>query len=202
MRHNIMFVCVLAALASLMSGCKQYTSENNSAARTVAGSVAKDFVSNGDARLTLESGDFDIKPSPDNRIHVQWDEARGKEARITATVNGQSAEVKAENTPNNFHVTIELPAATNLRIRLGAGELRIGAFTGNEDIDNKAGNVTVSTGKTSDWAQVDVSLTAGDLKAPDFQVDKGGLNPSLHWSGPGKRRLNISVTAGNVKLQS
>ena len=201
MRHKTTVVCILGALAGLMIGCKQYSSENNSATRTVAGSVTKDFVSNGDARLTLESGDFDIKPSSDNRIHVQWDDARGKEARVTATVNGQSAEVKAENTPNNFHVTIELPAATNLRIQLGAGELRVGEFKGNEDIDNKAGNVTVNTGKTSDWAQVDVSLTAGNLDASDFQVNKSGLNPSLSWSGPGKRRLHVTVTAGNVTLR-
>ena len=201
MRHNIMVACILAVLAGLMMGCKQYSPESNSGARTVAGSVTRDFVSNGDARLTLESGDFDIKPSSDNRIHVQWDDARGKEARVTATVNGQSAEVKAENTPNNFHVTIEFPAATNLHIQLGAGELRIGDFKGNEDIDNKAGNVTVNTGKTSDWAQVDVSLTAGNLNAPDFQMNKSGLNPSLNWSGPGKRRLHVNVTAGNVTLR-
>src|SRR5205807_246665 len=122
--------------------------------------------------------------------------------RVTATVNGQSAEVKVENTPNKFHATIEVPAATSLNIQLGTGELRVGEFKGNEEIDNKAGNVTVNTGKTSDWAQVDVSLTAGDLHAPDFQANKSGLNPSLHWSGPGKRRLHVTVTAGNVTLQS
>ncbi len=38
--------------------------------------VEKDFVLGGKVEMTLESGEYDIRPSSDNRIHVRWNEAR------------------------------------------------------------------------------------------------------------------------------
>src|SRR5882672_3120444 len=89
-------------------------------AQTTGSPAEKDFVSGGKVRITLESGGYDIHASSDDRIHVRWNEASG--ARVKLTTNGQSAELRMENTPNNnFHATIEVPALTDLRIRLTAG---------------------------------------------------------------------------------
>jgi hypothetical protein len=161
----------------------------------------KDFVSGGRIEMTLESGDYDIRASSDNRIHVRWNEA--SRARVKLTTNGKSASLRVENTPNNdFHATIEVPALTDLRIRLTAGDMRVSGIKGDKDIEINAGDLNMSVGNSSDWGYVDASVTAGDIHAPAFQTAKGGLFRSFHWTGPGKYRLHVHLMAGDVNLKN
>ncbi len=161
----------------------------------------KDFVSGGKVEMTLESGDYDIRASSDNRIHVRWNEANG--ARVKLTTNGKSADLRVENTPHNdFHATIEVPAVADMRIRLTAGDLRVSGIKGDKDIEANAGDIIVSVGSSSDWGDVDASVTAGDLHAPAFKAATGGLFRSIKWKGPGKYRLHVHLTAGDVNLRN
>ncbi|MCU1333472.1 MAG: hypothetical protein JWM08_2464 [Candidatus Angelobacter sp.] len=171
------------------------------AAQASVSPAEKDFVSGGRVQITLESGGYEIRASADNRIHVRWNEASG--ARVKLATNGKSADLRVENTPhNNFHATIEVPALTDLRIRLTAGDLRVSGITGDKDIEANAGDVIVSVGSTNDWGDVDASVTAGDINAPVFRAAKGGLFRSLKWKGSGKYRLHIHLMAGDVNLRN
>ena len=159
----------------------------------------KDFVSGGRVTMRLESGDYKILASSDNRLHVRWNEASG--ARVKLTTNGNSADVRVENTPhNNFHATIEVPALTDLRIRLTAGDMSVTGIKGDKDIEANAGDLNISVGSSSDWGDVEASVTAGDLHAPAFKAATGGLFRSIKWKGPGKYRLHVHLTAGDVNL--
>jgi Putative adhesin len=170
-------------------------------AQSTGSPAEKDFVSSGKVQITLESGDYEIRASSDSRIHVRWNEASG--ARVKLTTNGKSADLRVENTPhNNFHATIEVPALTDLRIRLTAGDLRVSGIKGDKDIEANAGDIIVSVGSSSDWGDVDASVTAGDLHAPAFQAAKGGLFRSLSWKGPGKYRLHVHLMAGDINLRN
>jgi hypothetical protein len=169
--------------------------------QTVGSPVEKDFVSGGKVEMTLESGDYEVSPSSDNRIHVRWNEAN-KRVAVKLTTNGKSADLRVENTPNNFHARIEVPAATDLRIRMTAGNLRVGEIKGDKDIEMNAGDLRVAVGNANEWREVDASVTAGDLNAAPFQARTGGLFRSIRWKGPGKYRLYIHVMAGDVNLQN
>jgi hypothetical protein len=170
-------------------------------AQTSGSPAEKDFVSGGKVKITLESGDYDIRASADNRIHVRWNEASG--ARVKLATNGKSADLRVENTPhNNFHATIEVPALTDLRIRLTAGDMRVSGIKGDMDIEANAGDLNISVGSSSDWGDVDASVTAGDIHAPAFRAAKGGLFRSLNWKGPGKYRMHVHLTAGDVNLRN
>jgi hypothetical protein len=161
----------------------------------------KDFVSGGKVEMTLESGDYDIRASSDNRIHVRWNEA--SRARVKLTTNGKSADLRVGNTPNNnFHATIEVPALTDVRVRLTAGNLEMAEIKGDKDIEANAGNLSISVGSSSDWGDVDASVTAGDLHAPAFQAASGGLFRSFKWKGPGKYRLHAHLTTGDINLRN
>jgi hypothetical protein len=161
----------------------------------------KDFVSGGRIEMTLESGDYDIRASSDNRIHVRWNEA--SRARVKLTTNGKSASLRVENTPNNdFHATIEVPALTDLRIRLTAGDMSVSGIKGDKDIEINAGDLNMSVGNSSDWGYVDTSVTAGDIHAPAFKEATGGLFRSFRWTGPGKYRLHVHLMAGDVNLKN
>jgi hypothetical protein len=162
-----------------------------------------DFVSGGKVEMTLESGDYDIRASSDSRIHVRWNEASARGVRVKLTTNGKSADLRVENTPhNNFHATIEVPALADVRIRLTAGDLSVSGIKGDKDIEANAGDLNISVGSSSDWGDVDASVTAGDLNAPAFQEARGGLFRSFKWKGPGKYRLHVHVTAGDVNLKN
>ena len=169
--------------------------------QTVGSPVEKDFVSGGKVEMTLESGDYEVSPSSDNRIHVRWNEAN-KGIAVKLTTNGKSADLRVENTPNNFHARIEVPAATDLRIRMTAGNLRVGEIKGDKDIEMNAGDLRVAVGNANEWREVDASVTAGDVNAAPFQARTGGLFRSIRWKGPGKYRLYIHVMAGDVNLQN
>ena len=172
-------------------------------AQSTGSPAEKDFVSAGRVEMTLESGDYNIRASSDNRIHVRWNEASAKGVRVKLTTNGKSAELRVENTPhNNFHATIEVPALTDVRIRLTAGNLEMAPIKGDKDIEANAGNLNISVGSSNDWDAVDASVTAGDLHAPAFQAATGGLFRSFKWKGPGKYRLHVHLTAGDVNLRN
>jgi len=161
----------------------------------------KDFVSGGKVEMTLESGDYDIRASADNRIHVRWNDASG--ARVKLTTNGKSADLRVENTPNNnFHATIEVPALTDVRVRLTAGNVEMAGIKGDKDIAANAGNLNIRVGSSSDWGDVDASVTAGDVNAPAFKEATGGLFRSFKWKGPGKYRLHVHLTAGDINLRN
>jgi Toastrack DUF4097 len=161
----------------------------------------KDFVSDGRIEITLESGDYNIRASSDNRIRVRWNEASARGVQVKLTTSGKTADVRVENTPNNnFHATVEVPALADLRIRLTAGNVEIAGIKGDKDIEANAGNVNISVGSSSDWGEVDASVTAGDLHAPAFKAATGGLFRSFKWKGPGKYRLHVHLMAGDVNL--
>ena len=170
-------------------------------AQTPGSPAEKDFVSGGKVAITLESGDYEIHASSDNRIHVRWNEASG--ARVKLTTNGNSADLRVENTPNNnFHATIEVPALTDLRVRLTAGDMRVPGIKGDKDIEINAGDLNLSVGSSNDWDRVDASVTAGDINATPFGGSKGGLFRSFNWKGPGKYRMHVHLTAGDVNLRN
>src|SRR5689334_16602654 len=171
-------------------------------AQSTGSPLEKDFVSGGKIEITLESGDYHVRASSDSRIHVRWNEASARGVRAKLTTNGKSAELRVENTPhNNFHATIEVPALTDVRIRLTAGNLEMAGIKGDKDIEANAGKLNISVGSSNDWGDVDASVTAGVIHAPAFQAAKGGLFRSLSWKGPGKYRLHAHLMAGDVNLR-
>ena len=172
-------------------------------AQSMGSPAEKDFVSGGKVEMTLESGDYNIHASSDNRIHVRWNEASAKGVRVKLTTNGKSADLRVENTPHdNFHAIIEVPALTDVRVRLTAGNLDMAGIKGDKDIEANAGNLNISVGSSSDWGDVDASVTAGDVNASAFHETRGGLFRSLKWKGPGKYRLHAHVMAGNLTLKN
>ena len=53
-----------------------------------------------------------------------------------------------------------------------------------------------------DVSKVDASVWAGEIQAPPFQVNKGGLFRSFDWRGKGLYRLHAHLKAGDLRLFS
>jgi hypothetical protein len=195
---SALLLLIVAGAASLFpTRLTAQTSQTNQASQT----QEKQFVSGGRIEMQLEGGDYEVRPAADNRIRVTLRGNVGN-AKVAVNTNGTHADVTIKDTPHNdFHATIEVPATSDLRIRLTGGNLITGAIKGNKDIESNGGNAEITTGDPKDYARVDASVHVGNLDAEPFEKSKGGFFRSFKWSGPGKYTLHASLLAGNLELK-
>jgi hypothetical protein len=171
-------------------------------AQNTANATEKPFVSGGRINMQLDGGSYEVRPGPDNHIRVTLSGNTGK-ARVELNTSGTRADVKVMDTPgNNFNVTIEVPKAADLVVRLSGGNLVMTSITGNKDVESYAGNVDIAVGDPNDYSSVDASVKAGDIKAGVFGGSKSGLFQRFTWSGRGKYTLRAQLGAGNLELRS
>ena len=163
-------------------------------------SAEKPFAAGGRIEMQLESGNYEVHSSTDNRVRITTDEYIGN-ASVEVTAEGTNARVQTRDTPNKFRATIEVPATADLVVHLTAGNLEIGAIAGSKDINSNAGNIRIDVGNPDDYASVDATLKAGDINAAAFGGSKSGLMPHFTWSGPGKHTLRADLGAGNLVLR-
>ncbi len=182
-------------------GCDQpQSSTTQTSAAEAAAPVDKPFVAAGTINLDLDGGAYEIKPGADSHIRVALSGTIGN-ARADIAIDGSRADVKVKDTPhNNFHAVIEVPAQSDIVVRLAAGELKVGAVTGNKDVESYAGNVNVTVAHADDYARVDTAVKAGEIDAAPFGGSKSGLLQEFTWSGGGKYTLRAHLGAGNLVL--
>lgn len=169
-----------------------------------SGTVEKVFAPGQKVWMDLRAGGYTIQAGRDDRIVVRWDVPSGDEheVRVDVAVRGAEATVTSTGPSNNFRVNIELPARSDLTVRLTAGDLRIRGIQGSKDVHQWAGEIDIEVGRPEDYRSVEAGVTAGDLSARPFEVSKGGLFRSFRWHGPGKYDLKVSLTAGDLKLRN
>jgi hypothetical protein len=161
----------------------------------------KPFAAAGSIDMELDSGDYSIRASSGENIRVTFAGNIGSAVAYLAT-NGSHANLEVRDTPHsNFRATVEVPATANLTIHLPAGNLDVGAVTGNKDILSQAGNVTIAIPNADDYATVDAAVRIGNLEAGPFGASSSGFSKELKWSGPGKFTLRASLGAGNLELK-
>ena len=161
----------------------------------------KAFVSGGRIDMQLEGGDYEVRSTAGNNIRVTLSGNAGN-AKVAVNTNGTHADIQVTDTPhNNFHATIEVPATSDIRIRLTAGNLTTGAIRGSKDIESRAGTMEITVGDPNDYFKADGSVRVGNLDAAPFDTSKGGFFRSFKWSGHGKYQFHAQVGAGNLTLR-
>lgn len=162
------------------------------------------FASGGFVRLHLSPGGYTIKPGDSNTIQVTCDTnpEQLKQVSVKIRAGATSADVFISNTPHNhFHATIEVPARTDLRVRMFAGEVVIDSIEGDKDIEVDAGRIEIRIPHPEQYGRRDASVHAGSIEASPFNVSKGGLFRSFEQKGPGKYRLHAHVATGEIQLR-
>lgn len=102
---------------------------------------------------------------------------------------------------NNLEVKIEVPRRTNLSVRMFAGEVKVEEVKGDKDIDLGAGQIIISSIHDDDYRNVNASVSAGEVQARAFGVDKGGLFRSFsRKNSTGDYRLHAHVATGEIDL--
>jgi hypothetical protein len=164
-----------------------------------------EFVSGGRLRVEVRSGDVRITGTDSKKISVHYE---GRDAGdIENTVvhfkrNGESAVMHLSGGPrNNFHIRIEIPRETELKVRMPFGQLEVEDVRGSKDVEIHAGQLMIDMGDANDYGKIETSVSTGELSIGPLGVEKGGLFRSYEKDGAGKFRLYAHVGAGELDVR-
>lgn len=172
------------------------------AAQAPATSLERPFAAGGRVTMDLSAGEYEITGSPDNRVRLDWDADDRHDVDNRLTVQGTEARVSTDGPTNHFRVRIQVPARSNLYVRLTAGELTIKGIEGDKDVELHAGELDIDVVRPEDYGHVDAKIWAGEIHASAFRITKEGLFRSFDWNGTGKYRLHAHLKAGEMRLHS
>ena len=161
------------------------------------------FVANGQIKMVLSAGGYRITESSDNHIRLRWSVRGDRKLRrvhAEADVDGTEATIVIDGPNNNFQATIEVPARSDLTVRLSAGELSVEGIVGDKDIRLRAGELNIDVGRPEDYRHVEGSVWAGEINAAPFDVGTGGLFRSFEREGDGEYELRAVLRAGELSL--
>jgi hypothetical protein len=164
-----------------------------------------DFPSGSQLSIHVRSGDVRVIGRNDNKVVVKvsakdWEKAKEIKVRFERLENSGDMDISG-GPKNDTQITVEVPRATGLFVRMPAGQLEITDITGDKDVELHAGELIVGVGNPADYSHVDASVISGGIEAPPFGEDHGGLFRSFHKSGNGKYKLHAHVGAGDLNLK-
>jgi len=166
--------------------------------------VMTELPQNTHLRIYLRSGDIEIRAREDNKLAVRYDGPaadRFKDLSVHFERSSDSGTLELRGGPDrNMRVVIELPRVSSLFVRMSAGNLEVGRFSGDQDISLRAGELNIAMGDPKEYARIHASVLTGGLEAPPLGEDHGGLFRSFTKDGPGQFRLTAHVTAGDLTL--
>ena len=168
-------------------------------------SLERPFAEGGVVRMRLSSGDYTVRAGRNDHMFVRWQTENAsqtkdlKKIKVHADVLGKVATIRTEGPTKDARILIEIPAHSDLYLRLRAGGVRIAGIEGNKDVSMTAGDLKIEVLPAS-YSQVHASVTFGDLRAQPLGVSRDGIRNSLDWTGPGKYTLRASLFAGDLIL--
>jgi hypothetical protein len=164
-----------------------------------------DFPSGSQLSLHLRSGDFRIVGRDDNKVSVRVnakDSEKAREVKVRFERIDNSAELNISGGPkNNIQITVEVPRATGLSVRMPAGQLEVSGIRGDKDVQLHAGELIVGVGDPADYSHVEASVSIGGIEAEPFGESHGGLFRAFRKDGNGKYKHHAHVGAGNLTLR-
>jgi hypothetical protein len=164
-----------------------------------------DFASGSKLRLHVRSGEIHVIGEERNTISVEISGRKASEAqhlRVRFEQEAGGADMHVSGGPrNDIKITIRIPRKTDLYARIPFGEVSVKGVIGNEDVELHAGDLTVGVTSPESYSHVDASVFTGEVDAPPFGEERGGLFRSFHREGSGPYRLHAHVGAGQLTLQ-
>lgn len=155
-------------------------------------------------RIQLHAGDYEIVPGKDDLLVVTYGARSSgdlKRTRLEFDDKSNWNTLKITDPENSdFHARIEVPRHSDLQVRMGAGDLRVGEVEGSKDIELHVGDLNIAVPRPQDYSKVDVSVHIGDVSGSPFNIAKSGFFRHAKKLGPGKYRLHAHVGVGDLRL--
>jgi hypothetical protein len=168
-------------------------------------SIERQFTEGGLVKFSLASGDYTVRAGANDRVRVEWcvdDEAKVrdlKKLRVDVSAAGSTARVFTEGPTKHMRFTIEIPARSDMYLRVRAGDVRVDGIEGHKDIRMTAGDLNIGI-RPESLSHAHGSVTFGDLNARPLRISKGGIKRSFDWVGLGAYALDARLFAGDLTL--
>ena len=111
--------------------------------------VERAFKEGGKVALQLSSGDYTVRAGASDRIVVRWTpdhQARLKDVqdlRVSVRVTGSTGTIVTSGKADHTDFLIELPARSDVHLRMRAGEITLQGIDGHKDIRMTAGELKI-----------------------------------------------------------
>lgn len=167
--------------------------------------VERAFSEGGKVALQLTSGDYTVRAGASDRIVVRWTPDHHRrpsdldDLRVSVRVTGSTAIVATTGKANHMDFVIELPARSDVHLRMRAGEITLQGIDGHKDIRMTAGELKIGVRRET-LASAHASVTFGDLDARALGISKSGIKRTLDWFGGGDYELDARLGAGDLTL--
>ena len=162
------------------------------------------FVQAGAIRMKLNKGDMEVVGSDTDRITVSWTPADGTAGEVKVKlerVADKEAAVVVDGPGNRVRYRIEVPRRSDIAIHMRAGQLDVHGIAGSMDVDLMAGQMTLGLVDPLRYRSVEASVTAGELDAQPWRVEKSGLWRSIKGIGEGEYDLRARLLAGQLTIR-
>ena len=167
--------------------------------------IVRPFAAGGRVRLQLASGGYVVRAGAPDRIVVRWeahDDDRVRdlsELMVDVQVTGATAVVHTTGPARRMAFVIEIPAWSDVHLRVRAGDIRVEGIEGHKDIRMTAGDLRIGV-RSGSLATAHASVTFGDLDARALGISKSGFKRSLDWIGSGRYVLDARLGAGDLTV--
>jgi len=168
--------------------------------------IEQPFSEGGIVTLNLSSGDYTVRAGASDRVRVQWraaDVEHDKDMQkiqVVSDVFERVLAIRTKGPTSHARFTIEIPARSDVHLRVRAGDVRIEGIEGNKNVRMRAGDLHIDVQPES-LRHVHASVSIGDLQARSLGIEKDGFKNSLNWFGNGQYMLDARVFAGDVTLR-
>jgi hypothetical protein len=106
------------------------------------------------------------------------------------------------NNKTSPRVTVYLPAYTDLKLQLGAGQITVKGIEGNKDLHVNVGQLTVNIADGAEYSEIRTSSKLGETNDEVSHKRSDGFFPSTdHVSSQGLYKLYARVDIGEVKVE-
>ena len=166
-------------------------------------SASFDVSAGQEIRMDLSAGEYKIVNGVEGKIRVTWSGDHRYDAdkvHVRFRTKSGRAELETDDT-KDVRVVIQVPARSDLYIRLSAGELSVSGIEGNKDIGLTAGELRVDVGDPASYGRVRSSVRIGEINAGPFNMNKEGFFRGFDIDGKGPYSLRATVGVGEVTLR-
>jgi hypothetical protein len=173
----------------------------------VNGTQVRGFSPGGFLNVRVRAGDIHIRPGQSDEIKLVWKvngddpERQAEQTQLWFDSSGSIANIQVTGPAHNgVDLDIEVPAQTNLKVKLSYGDVKIEGVDGDKSVDVHFGDVQISLNPKLEYASVDASVHTGDVNTPWRERSSVLFGTSVKRLSSGKYNLHAHVGVGDVTL--
>jgi hypothetical protein len=200
LNRRMLFVGLVAGLVAASFAATPAAAATQGETRT----ETRAFAPGGSLRLTMRAGDVRILKGDTDQIRVRYtSESRHGDFAGRVTLR---FDVRGKDATLNFHmpshgdvaVQVEVPAQTDLRVNLNAGNVTVRGVEGNKDLQVHVGDIEVEPVTHASYRRLDASTHIGDITAAEYVRVRGWIGNSVKSDGTGTYRVHVRTRIGDI----